>query len=474
VANPSIVDRYYELFLGWRYLYRRRSGLAAPVAAVLGLTGLIAGQLALFHFSQVRLGALLTVPSAIVFCFALLANFFSIFTTVSIVGVSLGVAALTTVLSVMSGFQASFKAKVLGVNAHVLVMKYGRDFGEYRDVMRTCAANPNVIAVAPFVFEEMLLSSGRATSGALVKGIDPTAAAAVLDVGERLEKGKLTDLEESAETRDKKDQAHPMLLGRELAKKLRVKLGDRLRLIVPSSDFGLGAEPAGAGDGSSREFKVVGIFHAGFDEYDRRLAYIHIRDAQALLGTGDRVMGVEMRLHDVDAAPKTAKQLLDTLGGSPFRVIDWQDLNHNLFTAVRTQKLFLGLFLTLIVLVAAFNIVAALSMLVVDKTREVAILKSMGLPPNGAVRIFLVSGLTIGMIGIVLGLGLGLMMCVIVGRYGYALDPHVYLIDKLPVVISPVEMLITVAATIVICFLATLYPSLKAGSLQPVDGLRRD
>ncbi len=474
MAKPTVTDRYYELFLGWRYLYRRRSGLAAPVATVLGLVGLFAGLVALFGFSQVRIGALLTVPSAIVFCFALLANFFSIFTTVSVVGVALGVAALTTVLSVMSGFQASFKQKVLGVNAHVLVLKYGRDFGEYREVEKTCLENKNVVAVAPFVFEERLLSSGRATSGALVKGIDPKAAAAVLDVADRMEKGKLTDLDEPADQKDTREQVHPMLLGRELAKKLRVKLGDRLRLIVPSSDFGLGSQPAGGGDGSSREFRVAGIFHAGFDEYDRRLAYVNMRDAQALLGMGDNVLGVEMRVRDVDAAPKTAKQLLDKLGGSPFRVIDWQDLNHNLFTAVRTQKLFLGLFLTLIVLVAAFNIVAALSMLVVDKTREMAILKSMGLPPFGAMRVFLVSGLTIGAVGIVLGRGRGLMMCVIVGRYGYVLDPHVYLIDKLPVLINPIELVITVLATVVICFLATLYPSLKAASLQPVDGLRRE
>jgi lipoprotein-releasing system permease protein len=371
----------------------------------------------------------------------------------------------------MSGFQATFQKKVLGVNAHVLVMKYGRDFAEYRDVMRTCAQNPNVAAVAPFVFDEMLLSSGRATSGALVKGIDPELSGHVLDVGEHMVKGKLADLVAPA---DAKDQAHPMLLGRELAKKLRVKVGDKLRLIVPSSDFMLGAQPSGAGDGASREFRVAGIFYAGFDEYDRRLAYVSLKDAQALLGEGDVVMGVEMRLRDVDAAPRTAKILLDTLGGSPFRVVDWEDLNHNLFTAVRTQKLFLGLFLTLIVLVAAFNIVAALSMLVVDKTREVAILKSMGLAPRGAMRIFLVSGLTIGVFGVVLGLALGLMMCVIVGRYGYALDPHVYLIDKLPVLISPLELVITVLATIGICFLATLYPSLRAASLQPVDGLRRE
>ena len=462
--------RSYELYLGWRYLFRRRRGRGALVATLLSLVGLLAGQVALFGLAQVKLGAALTVPSAIVLCFAASANFFSIFTTVSIVGVALGVAALTVVLSVTSGFQASFKQKVLGVNAHLLVLKYGRDFAEYRDVMKTAASLGDVTAVAPFVFEEMLLSSGKGTSGALVKGIDPAGAGAVLDVGDRLEKGRLADLAIDGPA----DAPRPMLLGRELAKKLKVKVGDRLRLVVPSGDFALGDQPSGAGDGASREFRVAGIFYAGFDEYDRRLAYVHIKDAQAMLGGADYVTGVEMRLRDLDAAPRIGKVLFDKLGGSPYRVIDWEALNHNLFTAVRTQKVVLVIFLTLIILVAAFNIVAALTMLVVDKTREVAILKSMGLPPGGAARIFQVAGLSIGGIGAVAGLGLGLLLCVVVSLYGYALDPHVYLIDKLPVRVSALEIAFTLVVTLLICFVATISPARKAARLEPVDGLREE
>jgi len=456
----------YEVFLGWRYLFRRRTGIGAPIATLLSLVGLVAGQLALFQFSQVKLGALLTVPSAIVLCFSASLSFFSMFTTVSIVSVALGVAALTVVLSVMSGFQASFKQKVLGVNAHILVMKYGRDFSEWRDVMKTAAAMPHVTTVAPFTFDEMLLSSGRGTAGALVKGIDPTTASAVLDVGEHLEKGKLADLQASG------DGPRPMFVGRELAKKLKVKVGDPLRLVIPNGDFQLGDQPSGTSDASSREFKVVGIFYAGFDEYDRRLAYVSMKDAQALLGGQDYVTGVELRVDDIDRAPAIGKALLDKLGGSPMRVLDWQELNHNLFTAVRTQKVVLVIFVTLIILVAALNIIAALTVLVIDKTREVAILKSMGLPPSGAARIFQVAGLSIGGIGTLMGLGLGLLLCVVVSRYGYALDPHVYLIDKLPVRVSAIEVLYTIGVTLVICFCATLYPSVRASGLEPVDGLR--
>ncbi|MEO6954970.1 MAG: ABC transporter permease [Polyangia bacterium] len=457
----------YELFLGWRYLYRRQAGRGAAIAAGGSFLGMVAGLVALFAFSQVKLGAALLVPSTIVFIFSAVLNFCSIFTTVSIVGVALGVAALTVVLSVMSGFQLSFKQKVLGVNAHVVVLKYGRDFSEWRDVLKSAASSPHVVAAAPFTFDEMLLSSGRGTSGALVKGIDPDSAGAVLDVADKLVQGKLSDL--NAPQTD--DHARPMLIGRELAKTLKVKVGDRLRVVVPN-DLVMGDQASGAGRTESREYRVVGIFYAGFDEYDRRLAYVALKDAQALLGGSDYVTGVEMRLDDLDRAPQVAAALFDKLGGSPYRVIDWQDLNHNLFSAVRTQKVVLIIMLTLIVVVAAFNIVAALTVLVVDKTREVAILKSMGLPPWGAARIFQVAGLTIGTVGALMGVGLGLLLCAIVARFGYALDPHVYLIDKLPVKISYIEMAYTTGVTMIICLLATIYPAYRAAALEPVAGLR--
>jgi lipoprotein-releasing system permease protein len=193
-----------------------------------------------------------------------------------------------------------------------------------------------------------------------------------------------------------------------------------------------------------------------------------------LLGGQDYVTGVELRVDDIDLAPKLARGLVEKLGGPPLHTLDWQELNHNLFTAVRTQKIVLVIFVTLIILVAALNIIAALTVLVIDKTREVAILKSMGLPPAGAARIFQVAGLSIGAIGMVMGLGLGLLLCAVVSRYGYALDPHVYLIDKLPVRVSPIETLYTVGVTLLICFGATLYPSVRASSLEPVEGLRHE
>jgi lipoprotein-releasing system permease protein len=179
-----------------------------------------------------------------------------------------------------------------------------------------------------------------------------------------------------------------------------------------------------------------------------------------------------MKLDDVDRAREVAGQLARALGGTPYRVIDWEELNHNLFTALRMQKVALVIFLTLIILVAAFNIVAALTMLVIDKTKEIAILKSMGMRSGGVARVFQVAGLTIGGVGTAAGLGVGLLVCRVVEHYGYALDPKVYLIDRLPVRVNVDEILLTAAITLGICFVATIYPSLKAATLRPVEGLR--
>jgi lipoprotein-releasing system permease protein len=430
-------------------------------------------QVALFAFGQTTLGAILTLPTVLLFIIFLLLNVFSVFTTVSIIGVILGVAALVVVSSVTSGFQQSFKQKVLGVNAHVLVLKYGLDFSEYREVMKKTLGEPHVKAAAPFVFNEMMLSRGPALSGVLIKGIDPELAPTVIDIPERLTSGKFEDLGKRASPADGGAPLPSMFIGKELAKKIKAKLNDRVRVVSPKANFDPGAWDSARREAPAvHEFRVAGIFYSGFDEYDRRLVYVSLRDGQELVGAGDVVMGVEAKIDDIERAQEVSKKLLQTLGGTPFRVIDWEELNHNLFTALKMQMVALVIFLTLIVIVAAFNIVAALTMLVIDKTKEVAIFKAMGMRSGGVARVFQVAGLTIGGVGIAAGIGLGLLVCKVVERYGYALDPKVYLIDRLPVQIRPEEIVLTAGITFAICFLATLYPSLKAAHTRPVDGLR--
>jgi lipoprotein-releasing system permease protein len=199
---------------------------------------------------------------------------------------------------------------------------------------------------------------------------------------------------------------------------------------------------------------------------------VNVKDAQTFYEQGDVVTGVELKLDDIDRAVDVKEELYKDLGGPPYRVIDWEELNHNLFTALKTQKAAITILLTVIVIVAAFNIIAAMTMLVIGKTKEIAILKSMGMRSTGVARLFQVAGLTIGAIGIVLGIAVGMVTIVILRRYNYQLDPHVYLIDQLPVKVNVDEVIMTACITLSICFLATLYPALKAARLRPVDGLR--
>jgi lipoprotein-releasing system permease protein len=301
----------------------------------------------------------------------------------------------------------------------------------------------------------------------LVKGIVPGESTKVLDIADRMTEGTVSSLEPP------KDGGPPrIVLGKELAKKLKVKLNDTVRVVSPLGSLDPSLWQAGANTPKMREFRVGGIFYSGFDEYDRRLVYIDLPEAQAFLEGGDVVTGVEMRIDDIYKSGAVARSVDETLNGAPYRTIDWRELNRNLFTALRLQKFLLAILLTLIVLVAAFGIVATLTMLVIDKTREIAILKSLGMRSAGVARVFQTAGMTIGALGTVCGLAIGIAICSLVGHYGYRLDPRVYLIDRLPVTVHPDELAATAAVTLAICFLATLYPSLRAASLSPVEGLR--
>jgi lipoprotein-releasing system permease protein len=372
------------------------------------------------------------------------------------------------VLSVTSGFQASFRDKVLGVNAHVLVMKNTQDFSNYRDIEEMAAKIKYVQAVQPFQFNEMQVTRGLGVvaTGA-VKGVDPKRIGTVLDLPKHMVEGSVEALAVREE-----GQPAPIILGRELAKKLKAKLGDVVTLVSPLQGIDTKTWLHAGKPPKTAKFRIAGIFYSGFDEYDRRLMYTDIKEIQDFLEQGDVVMGVEMRLTDVTKAAWVAGELEKRLGGDPWSVMDWQELNRNLFTALKLQKIALTVFLTLIIIVAAFNMVAALTMMVFDKTKEIAILKSMGSTSGGSARVFQVVGLTIGGVGTVLGLGLGLLLCTVVSRYGYPLDPKVYLIDQLPILVNPAEVVMIGVITMIIAGAATLYPAFKASSLAPVDGLR--
>jgi len=453
----------YEFKVGWRYLFGRRRSPALKIAFLAAAAATAFGGLLFAATSAKGAGILLLVFGSVATVAALLLHFFSAFTTISILGVALGVRTLAVVLSVSSGFQREFEDKVLGVNAHVLVMKYGRDFHEYRDVIEQVTKLPEVRGAAPFVLHELMIARGVEQTGVLLKGIDPARVEGVLDLPGQIREGSLADL---------RDRSPPprLFLGRYLAERLKARRGDQVQMVSLGADFvpglSLAAEPP-----RTREFRVGGQFFSGFDEYDRRLVFAHIEDAQAFGDMGD-VADVEMTLHDPTRSGVVVRKLEKLFDGKPYRVIDWRELNHNLFAALRLQKTVLAIVMTLIVLVAAFNIIAALTLLVLRKAREIAILKAQGMSSKGVARVFLVAGLTIGVIGITLGLAWAAADCALVSQYGYPLDPKIYLIGRLPVAPRFSEFATTASVALCICFVATLYPAAKAARTHPVAGLR--
>src|SRR5678815_4528810 len=400
-----------------------------------------------------------------------LLSLFTVFTSVSVLGVALGVAALTIVLAVTTGFQKQFRDKVLGVNAHVIVLKSQNTFAEYRDVMRTAQEiDSDVLAVQPFIFAEMLVTRGKGElSGVAIKGIDPKLVRGVLDLEQHMIQGSVDSLATSVP-----GELPPIIMGKELAHKLKAKVGDDVTVVVPLSNIDFDTFRAKSTAPRTRKFRVTGIFYSGFDEYDRRLMYTALRDAQDLNGRGDQVMGVELKVKDVDRASEIAKKLEAALGGPPYTVQDWYDLNKNLFTALNLQKLALVIILTLIIIVAAVNMISALTMMVTDKTREIAILKSMGATSSSVSRVFQFLGVAIGGVGTLIGVAIGLVTCYVVSAYGYHLDPKVYLIDRLPIDVRWFEVVLVAGVTMAISLGSTWAPAQAAATLRPVEGLRYD
>ena len=532
--------------------------------------------------------------------------FISVGTVFAILGVALGVAALATVMSVTGGFQAEFREKVLGVNAHVLVLKYSTDFREYRSIMEQVSKIPGVIGVAPFSINPMMLTHGEATAtGVLLKGVDPASSLGVgasgtgltpvldlprhilpggelaglrlpgakpperppspalptppplpprgsldrldgLDAGadfvplepERDQEGRNVDLLRAYEDRIKDDErraaaapappdaegpdealgagpgevaagspqgliepdggygsvlpdddelpkevdpdlcADPALVakmpgivvGVSLAKTLSLDIGQCVTVTSPTIGFSFSGgtiKPPVA-----KRFRVIAIFEAGFDQYDSKLVYTDLYEAQAFYDQGDTVTGVEMKVADIDKAADISRDIAQLLGSGLYHTMDWEELNHGLFTALRIQQIGMSSVLALIIVVAAFTVIATLIMVVLDKKKEIAVLKAMGATDSAILRIFLYQGGIIGFLGTTMGLALGVAVCKGLLVYGFPLDPKVYFISHLPVQARPQEFLLTGAIAVLICLAATIVPSLYAARLRPAEGFR--
>jgi len=390
--------------------------------------------------------------------------FISLITYLSIAGVAVGVMALIVVIAVMAGFEADLKTRILGGQANVILLRYQGPFDAYREVMQRVDGVPGVTASTPFIYSQVMLRTAANTTGAVLRGIDPATIGGVLKTLENVK------LPESAPAGDPEPiGSFPgIVLGRELAKNLGVVPGDTVHLISPRGMLApTGHVPA------MKPFRVSSYFESGMYEFDQTFAYIHLHDAQRLLRMGDAVTGVEVRVEDIYQARAVADAIVTQLG-SEYYARDWMQMNRNLFKALKLERRVMFIILTLIVLVAAFNIASSLIMMVMGKTKDIAILKAMG-ATNGSIRkIFVFNGMVIGTIGTGLGLVLGVVLCNLLRRYNiHELTGDIYYFTtQLPVKMEAIDVACIVAAALVICFLATIYPARQAAKLNPVEAIR--
>ena len=405
--------------------------------------------------------------------------FISLITLISIAGVAVGVMALIVVIAVMTGFENHLRTKILGINSHISVKNYEGAFCNIESIrqdvlgvsvprndlfsmIRGKHGDAKVTATTPLVYIQALLSSGRAVSGAAIRGIEPDSIQKVFSVGKIIRGEGLEAFENYSES-----GIPPILLGKELARNLGVAVGQSIRVMLPSGTI----TPVGMLP-KIRTFRVTGINTTGMYEYDTSLAFIPIEAAQRLLGLGEKVHGLEIKVSDIYATDGLALAIQKRLG-FPFWAIDWQQMSPNLFSALKLEKLAMFIILTLIVLVAAFNIVSTLIMMVMEKNQDIAILKTLGAMDKNILRIFIYNGLLVGFIGTILGVSGGVSLCFLLSRYKFIKIPsEVYYTDTLPILLHTSDVAIISISAILICFFATIYPARQAAKVNPSEALR--
>jgi lipoprotein-releasing system permease protein len=398
-------------------------------------------------------------------------TFISIITVISIVGVMLGVMALIVVLAVMNGFEKTLKEKIIGTQAHLHLLKATQEgMDQYQEVTKKLEEIKGVASAAPFIVSQVMLSSESNVFGVEFYGIDPDRVGRVTELANNLKAGRLEDLKGG-----KEGDPPGIILGVELAKHLSVSLNDSIQVISPLGTMTpMGMMP------KMKRFRVKGIFYSGMYEFDLKMAFVSLESAQRFFSMGDRVTGISIKTDDIYKVKEVGREIRRKLG-FPFSTKDWMEMNRNLFSALRLEKIAMFIILVLIVLVAAFNIISTLIMVVMEKNKDIAILKSMGAPSSGILKIFMIEGLVIGVVGTALGLILGLGIAFnlemvtgfVEGLFGFKiLSSDVYYIDKLPSQVNPLDVGLIVITSIGISLLATLYPSWRASRLDPAETLR--
>jgi lipoprotein-releasing system permease protein len=394
----------------------------------------------------------------------------SLGTTISIGGVAVGIMALIVVLGVMNGLRNELLERILVASPHLRVLTYGDNLriDEWEGALASIRASPGVVAAAPEVTtQSLILNSASYPEGVFVIGLDTAAVSLpVNSIPQAITEGDL-----SFQVSDTSVDG-ALVLGRRLSQRLSALRGDIVGLISPTAAR---VNPA-LGYAMPRiwKFQVTGIFETGMYQYDNQFVIMDREMAQRFAGLDSAITGIEVRVGDPWDAPRIGRELEDRLG-FPYRSVDWQNQNHGMFAALQLEKLGMGLVIFFVMIVAAFNIVGTLTMLVTDKTREIGILQAMGLPAGSIGRIFLAQGAIIGGIGVAIGLMAGLVVAFVVDRSGWVrIDPSIYFIDRLPVQVEGLDVLVVIAAGLFVAIVATLFPSRAATRLTPVDAIRHE
>jgi lipoprotein-releasing system permease protein len=392
----------------------------------------------------------------------------------TVAGVGLGVAALTVVTSVWNGFEREFLEKLLGVNAHAVVLRRFDVFRDHEEKAEQLRAHPGVKTVSPIVYSEVIVQSARGVQGVAIKGVDPEQAlelplaayvtrtgTSAATVFERL---RVAPSEE--ETESGRPPLPGMIIGQGLQEVLHVEAGDPVTIISPYGGKG--------GRARTKQFEVAGVFRSGMFEFDNRMVFIALPQAQSFFQLRDTVTGLEVWTREPSTSNTTVHEALAEIPGVDmlaYEIKDWSVTNRSVFGAVNQQKAVISLVLSFIVLVAAFNIMATLFLLILEKRREIAILKSLGASDRSILGIFVLDGQLIGLTGCLSGLALGLVVCGLIGRYGLRLDPRVYYVENMPIVVNPIEIALIIGGAMLLATIATLLPAWTAARMEPVAGL---
>lgn len=395
-------------------------------------------------------------------------TFISLISVISVAGVALGVMALIVVLSVMNGFQTDIRSKIIETQAHVILASYDRGgISHWRTVLRNAEAHPGVAAVSPTLANEVMLKHGSQVQGVMLWGVDPDREARVTRLAKNLKSGALADLKLPPRPGPDRLRGRSIILGAELARKLGLLSGDEVTVVAPVFKVtAAGTLPKVA------TFKVAGVFEAGMYEYDSNFAYVSLETNQLLFEMPDVVNGFSVKVKHLEDAASVAADLEKS--GTDFWARDFMSMNRNLATALKIEKIMMFVILILIVMVAAFNIASTLIMVVMEKKKDIGILKAMGADAGTVMRIFMWEGSLIGFSGTLLGLTGGLITCLLLKMYPLQIPGggSVYYIEKLPVTTQPGDVLFITATALIVCLLSTIYPAWQASRLDPVEAIR--